>query len=265
MSPAMLRTVACLVALLLSSTAAALVRHSTDAAAAWREFASDPAGEPAIQIPFESCFRRAAETHDLPVALLVAVARGESNFDPDAVSSANARGLMQILWPATGRHLGFRRVSELHQPCRNVEAGARYLKELLQRYDGDHHLALAAYNYGPGRIRASGEIPDGARWYSAYIYRHLEYVLGQTGAGSIDREWAADRQMEVAVFRAPYRAEAFVEALQQAAPGLRLDWFRQDVARFRVVMLYGSSAERAVSLRRLSAAGFPLSKAGTRG
>ena len=135
-----------------------------DAGSAWRDFlASETQMEPAVSLPFERCFRRAAAAHDLPTSLLAAVARGESNFDPDAVSSANARGLMQILWPGTGRHLGFSQVRELHEPCRNVEAGARYLKELLQRYDGDLHRALAAYNYGPGRIARSKSLLRQAR------------------------------------------------------------------------------------------------------
>ncbi len=231
-----------------------------DAGSAWRDFlASETQMEPAVSLPFERCFRRAAAAHDLPTSLLAAVARGESNFDPDAVSSANARGLMQILWPGTGRHLGFSQVRELHEPCRNVEAGARYLKELLQRYDGDLHRALAAYNYGPGRIGTDGgPIPDGARWYSAYIYRHLRYVLGDGRASRPARSPATDGQIEIALFNAPYRAESFVAALQARVPELRLDWFRQDVGRFRVVMLFDSSEEYDSGLRRLTTAGFPL-------
>jgi hypothetical protein len=234
---------------------------ATDTAAAWKRFSAGAEPGLSASVPFESCFRKAAADHGLPVALLVAVARGESNFDPDAVSSANARGLMQIQWPGTGRHLGFDRVTDLHVPCRNVDAGARYLKELLERYRNDLHLALAAYNYGPGRISSDRDLPAGAEWYSAYIYRHLQYVLGDGGVPSGDREWSVDRQMELAVFRAPYRAEAFMETLQKSAAPVRLDWFRQDVGRFRVVMLYASRAERATGLRRLAAAGFPLSGA----
>jgi hypothetical protein len=241
-----------------TATASEAAAESADVAAAWRRFSDQPAAPPAIPIPFESCFEDAAADQGLPVALLVAVARGESNFDPDAVSSANARGLMQIQWPETGRHLGFRQVTELHQPCRNVDAGARYLKELLGRYGGDLHMALAAYNYGPGRIRAGGDLPAGAVWYSGYIYRHLQYVLGAGGAEPPAREWVGDRQLELAIFRAPYRAEAFVETLQQRMPDIRLDWFRQDVARFRVVLLYASRAEREAGIRRLAAAGFMM-------
>jgi len=253
-----------LVAIIASSAATAA--EDAGAAEAWRHYAASGDAEPSRPVPYESCFRMAAADHGLPMALLAAVARGESNFDPNAVSSANARGLMQIQWPGTGRHLGFHRVSELHDPCRNVDAGARYLKELLGRYGGDLHLALAAYNYGPARIVPdSGEVPAGAEWYSAYIYRHLQYVLGQRNPRAGDTEWDGDRQLELAVFSAPYRAAAFAETLSLRAPGLRLDWFRQDVARFRVVMLYSSRSEKSEGLRRLAAAGFPIVGGGGRG
>lgn len=253
------------VAVMLAVTGAA-VAANVPVAEAWRRYADSNETEPARPVPFEACFRQAAAAHGLPMALLVAVARGESNFDPDAVSSANAHGLMQIQWPGTGRHLGFRRVSDLHNPCRNVDAGARYLKELLSRYGGDMHLALAAYNYGPGRVEpGSDSIPAGAEWYSAYIFRHLEYVLGQRDPAGVPSEWDNDRQLELAIFRAPYRAAAFVEALGRRAPGLRLDWFRQDVARFRVVLLYSSRSEKAEGLRRLASAGFAVSGENGRG
>ncbi len=239
---------------------APVAASQVDPAVAWREYRqSETNRQPALDFPYEHCFRRAAAAHDLPVSLLLAVARGESNFNPAAVSSANAHGLMQILWPGTAKHLGFSRLSELHDPCANVDAGARYLVELLQRYDGDMHLTLAAYNYGPGRIPVDGShVPDGARWYSSYIYRHLRYVLGDRLPQTLPKDWEGDGQLELAIFAAPYRAEAFVESLQLTAPALRLDWFREDTARHRVVLLYASREEYDTALNLLSAAGFPL-------
>ena len=214
---------------------------------------------PGVDYPFRTCFLEASRRHRLPVSLLLAVARGESNFDPGAVSSANARGVMQILWPGTGRELGFRSADELHQPCPNIDAGARYLSELLKRYQGDLHLALAAYNYGPGRISADGaDVPAGARWYSAYIYRHLQYVLGETQPVPAEQDWDGDRQLAFAYFRAPYRADAFVSAMQAADPTVRLDWFREDVARFSVVLLYASAAEKDAGITSLRRAGMAI-------
>ncbi len=227
----------------------------------WKTYLAVDAGrDPALGLPYAHCFKRSAAAHGVPVTLLMAVARGESNFDPRAKSSANAHGLMQILWPTTARHLGFARLDDLYDPCRNVDAGARYLKELLNRYDGDLHLALAAYNYGPQRIPVGGgAIPSGASWYSGYIFRHLQYVLGNGRPANLPKDWSGEGEIELAIFAAPYRARAFVEALQVTAPSLRLDWFRQDVARHRVVFLYADRAEYNKGRRLLAAAGFPLS------
>jgi hypothetical protein len=227
----------------------------------WRTYLAVDAGrDPALGLPFAHCFKRSAAAHGVPVTLLMAVARGESNFDPRAKSSANAHGLMQILWPTTAKHLGFARLDELYDPCRNVDAGTRYLKELLKRYDGDLHLALAAYNYGPQRISVEGgAIPSGATWYSGYIFRHLQYVLGDGLPANLPEDWRGEGEIELAIFAAPYRAKAFVEALQVTAPSLRLDWFRQDVARHRVVFLYADRAEYDRGRRLLAAAGFTVS------
>ena len=156
--------------------------------ARWQAFAATGAqSRPAVVFPYAHCFERAAADHQLPETLLLAVARGESDFKPRARSDANAYGLMQILWPGTAKHLGLNRLSDLLEPCTNVEAGARYLKELLEHYRGNLHRALAAYNYGPSRIPVSGDkLPDGAVWYSAYILRHLDYVL--KGGGKLARQ-----------------------------------------------------------------------------
>jgi len=173
-------------ALLVAAPASAKTDTSIDAGALearWQTFSQTAAQtEPALEFPYAHCFKRAAAAHELPETLLLAVARGESDFEPEARSHANAYGLMQILWPGTAKHLGLNRLADLLEPCTNVEAGARYLKELLQRYQGNLHRALAAYNYGPSRIPVSGgELPDGAVWYSSYILRHLDYVLNGSG------------------------------------------------------------------------------------
>lgn len=227
---------------------------------AWARFQTRGAKqEPALEFPYEHCFRRAAATHGLPLTLLLAVARGESDFDPRARSHANALGLMQILWPSTAKHLGLDRLTDLYRPCTNVDAGARYLRELLTRYDGDLHLALAAYNYGPGRVPKNGDaIPQGATWYSGYIYRHLRYVLGASQGAEGKARYRDERKLPLLVFGTPYRARAFVATLQRAAPALRLDWFRSEVGRFQVVMLYQGEDDLARSKQLLARAGFPL-------
>jgi len=233
-----------------------------DPATAWKNYlAQDTSIEPQYRFPYASCFRAAAVTYQLPETLLLAVARGESDFEAAARSKANAHGVMQILWPTTAHHLGIYRLSELYDPCTNIDAGARYLKELLARFDGDLHLALAAYNYGPERIAANpDDIPDGANWYSGYIFQHLDYVLGdrqprQPAIRSLYSELGRSTLVE---FGEPYRAEAFVDRLESMAPDVQLDWFRKGVGRFSVVMIYEDREQFDAHASLLARAGFPV-------
>jgi len=245
----------------MSIGAAPYARTSTDPRQAWQDYlrsGSDVA--PRYRFPHANCFRSAALTHDLPETLLLAIARGESDFDATARSHANAHGVMQILWPDTARHLGIFRLSDLYDPCTNIDAGARYLKELLQHYDGDLHLALAAYNYGPGRIpRDAAIIPRGAAWYSAYIYRHLGYVLGdRANRNSRNSRYSELGRTSLLSFGEPYRAAAFVEGMEAKAPDVQLDWFRRGTGRFEVILTYDDKDDYNASARRLTQAGFPV-------
>jgi hypothetical protein len=229
--------------------------------ASWQAFSQTAAQtQPAVEFPYAHCFRRAAASHQLPETLLLAVARGESDFKPKARSHANAYGLMQILWPGTAKHLGLNRLSDLLEPCTNVEAGARYLKELLEHYRGNLHRALAAYNYGPSRIPVSGgKLPDGAVWYSGYILRHLDYVLHggrKRTPGSVPRPYTEQDRLFIIRFARPYRAAAFVESLQPSFGNIRLDWFRRADEGFDVVMLYASEKELQRGQQLLSKIGF---------
>ena len=227
----------------------------------WQTYANDALQtRPALEFPYAECFSDAATAHDLPETLLLAVARGESDFEPQARSKANAIGLMQILWPGTAKHLGLEQMSEVLDPCTNVDAGARYLKELQQRYDGDLHRTLAAYNYGPARIPVSGgHLPDGAVWYSAYIMRHLDFVLkgsNKTSAGAARKRYSGQDRLFIIHFSRPYRAAAFVDRLQPGFGDLRLDWFRRTDGGFDVVMLYANESERSRGQQLLSKLGF---------
>jgi hypothetical protein len=228
--------------------------------AAWADYLrKDAVRKPGRDFPHAHCFHRAAAVHGIPLTLLLAVARGESDFDARAVSTANAIGVMQILWPVTARHLGIDDKALLFDPCTNIDAGARYLAELIERYDGDLHRALAAYNYGPGRVpTGDGPIPRGARWYSGYVFRHLGYVMetAEQAAGGEQGRYVPGRRLRLISFSTPYRAAAFVDELQRRAPTLRLDWFREHHALFHVVLTYSDAAELAARKRALRAAGF---------
>jgi hypothetical protein len=255
--------IACLM-LLVTAPAAAKTDAAIDAGALetrWQTFSETAAQtQPAVEFPYAHCFKRAAAAHELPETLLLAVARGESDFEPQARSHANAYGLMQILWPGTAKHLGLNRLSELLEPCTNVEAGARYLKELLRRYQGNLHRALAAYNYGPSRIPVSGgTLPDGAVWYSSYILRHLDYVLNGSSKpprAAAPKPYSDQDRLLIIRFTRPYRAAAFVEKLQPDFGDIRLDWFRRPDGGFDVVMLYASKQELQRGQRLLADMGF---------
>ena len=104
---------------------------------------------------FRGAFERAAHETRLPLARLVAVARVESRFQPNARSSAGARGLLQVM-PTTAAEVGV----AANDPASNVLAGARYLRRLLDRF-GSTDLALAAYNAGPTAVAAAGGAPSG--------------------------------------------------------------------------------------------------------
>jgi hypothetical protein len=97
----------------------------------------------------------AARRHSLDPDLVQAVVAVESGFRPDAVSPKGAQGLMQLM-PATARALG---VMDSFDPASNLDGGTRYLRALIQRYDGDLKRALAAYNAGEGAVARHGGVP----------------------------------------------------------------------------------------------------------
>ena len=101
---------------------------------------------------FEGLVRRYAEQQSLRPALVRAVIQVESAFNPRARSPKGAMGLMQLM-PQTARELG---VTDPYDPEQNIRGGTRYLRELLDKYQGDEELALAAYNAGPGAVDKYG-------------------------------------------------------------------------------------------------------------
>ncbi|MDB4224065.1 lytic transglycosylase domain-containing protein [Granulosicoccus sp.] len=100
-------------------------------------------------------FEEVAIKFSVDPALLKAVARAESCFDPSAVSSAGAKGLMQLM-PTTAKAMGVRNILD---PQQNLLGGAQYLAAMLARYSSDTHLALAAYNAGPGNVDKYNGVP----------------------------------------------------------------------------------------------------------
>jgi soluble lytic murein transglycosylase-like protein len=124
---------------------------------------------------YEPLIHEAAFRHALPPQLLLAVARVESDFQPFEVSPKGARGLMQVM-PETGVRFGVR-PEELFDPERNIAAGTAYLAWLLDRYNGDLDLTLAAYNAGEGAVDKYGGIPP-YRETQEYV-RRVRNVLNE--------------------------------------------------------------------------------------
>lgn len=109
----------------------------------------------------------------LEEALIKAVIKAESDYDPRVVSSKGAQGLMQLI-PETAKDL---RVTDPFNPAQNIRGGSQYLRQMLDQFEGDLELALAAYNAGPNAVRRYGGVPpyDETRTYIQRVKRYIEH------------------------------------------------------------------------------------------
>ena len=143
----------------------------------------DPLPEPlTANIPFSEIIRQAASRYGVDADLIHCLIAVESNFNPKAVSRKYARGLMQLM-PRTAAHLG---VKNIFDPRENVDAGTRYLHDMLAKYNNDLTLALAAYNAGPDKVDRYGRhVPPYAetRLYVQKISRDYAKVKSRAASG----------------------------------------------------------------------------------
>jgi hypothetical protein len=113
----------------------------------------------------------ASERFGVPRELLIAVSRAESHFRSDVTSPAGAHGLMQLM-PTTAKGLG---VTDSSDPWQNLAGGAKYLRQLMDRFDGDVTKVVAGYNAGPNAVAKYGGVPPYAET-QAYVARVSEYA-----------------------------------------------------------------------------------------
>jgi hypothetical protein len=145
----------------------------TDTPVAAPEPTSYPAG-------IDEAVERIAAEHSLPPQLIHSVIKVESNYNPRAISNKGALGLMQLI-PSTARRFG---VADVFNPIQNIQGGAKYLRYLLDLFDGSYPLALAAYNAGEAAVVRYGGIPPFAETqnYVVLVRKHLEQAKKEAAA-----------------------------------------------------------------------------------
>jgi hypothetical protein len=128
-----------------------------------------PTGEPEL-LPYDQLIHEAAGRHDVDAELILAIIMAESQLNPRAKSKRGAKGLMQLM-PVTADALD---VANIYNPEENINAGTRHFRGLLDRFDGDVKLALAAYNAGEQNVLRYNGVPPYPET-QAYVARVLFY------------------------------------------------------------------------------------------
>ena len=143
------------------------------------------------EVPFHELINASAERYGLDAALVAAVAQVESSFDPWAVSHAGAKGVMQLM-DETAADYG---VSDVFDPKQNIDAGARHLSDLLEAFEGNLKLSLAAYNAGRSAVLRHGGVPpyQETKRYIEKVGAIYDRVDGTISDSEIDNSYAAAR------------------------------------------------------------------------
>lgn len=133
-------------------------------------------GQFAGAAPYMNIINACSQKYDVPVNIILGVMKIESGFNNNSTSKAGALGLMQLM-PKTAKSLG---VSNPLDPAQNIEGGVKYIRKMLDMFDGDMKLALAAYNTGPGNVKKRGavfqNIPSGVQGYVNKVLKYAGYA-----------------------------------------------------------------------------------------
>lgn len=127
---------------------------------------------------YDEYFKKAAKKYGVSESLLKAIAKAESNFNPNDVSSAGAIGVMQLM-PSTAKELG---VTDPYDPEQNIMGGAKCIAQKLKEFNGDVKLALAAYNAGSGAVKKNGGVPS---YCKSYVSKVLSYKEAYETAAAV--------------------------------------------------------------------------------
>jgi len=127
---------------------------------------------------FHPIILKEAGLHEIDPALVKAIIMAESGYNPNAISEKGAKGLMQLM-PSTAQDLG---VEDVFNPQQNISGGVRYFKKLVNRFDGDIKLALAAYNAGSKIVRHYQGIPPykSTHYYIEKVFKYYKLYKNQT-------------------------------------------------------------------------------------
>jgi len=173
----------------------------------------------ALQNPsIAALINQSAQAYGLDPALVMAIAQRESGLNPTAVSPRGAQGVMQLM-PATARSLG---VTNPFDPAQNIDAGARYLAQLIARFNGDITMAVAAYNWGPTSVQTAVNA-FGPNWLASAPGETQAYVQAIVGISPQQAATSAAPQQPITIDASTGQVVADntnVEALQSATPGL---------------------------------------------